>query len=57
MKDITPQLQTHLSGEVSTLASCVKLIFTKHPVWIDTVTNANPGVVTTRWAHQLASGS
>ncbi len=56
MKTTSANLNTHLNGEVTTLVTCVKIILTKYQPRIVGITNANPGVVTTRWAHGLATG-
>jgi hypothetical protein len=56
MKTLTAQMQSHLAGETTTLATCAKVILTKYPLRIVGITQANPGVVTTRWAHSLETG-
>jgi hypothetical protein len=56
MKTASAGLISHLNGEVMTLATCVKIVLTKYQPRIVAVTNANPGVITTRWAHGFLTG-
>jgi hypothetical protein len=56
MKTLTAQLLAHLNGELQTLATCVKITFAKYPPRIVAISQANPGVVTTRWAHDYETG-
>lgn len=56
MKSLSAQLQAHLQGETTTLVTCAKIVLTKYPPRIVAVSQANPGVITTRWAHGLMTG-
>src|SRR5688572_21861719 len=56
MTTVSSQFNDHLQGEMTSLASCLKLVVTRHQPRIVAITNANPGVVTTRWAHGFATG-
>jgi hypothetical protein len=56
MKTATAGMISHLNGEVTTMVGCMKLVLTKHQPRIVAVTRANPGVITTRWAHGLTTG-
>lgn len=56
MKTVSPELEAHLNAEEKTLALCVKLTLMKYPPRIVNITNANPGVVETRWAHDFTTG-
>lgn len=50
-KTISANLKTHLEGESTTVAQRWKITLVQHQPRIDNITQANPGVVTTRWAH------
>lgn len=56
MKSASVALNNHLNGELHTLVTCVKLTLVKYQPQIIAITNANPGVVTARWAHGLITG-
>lgn len=56
MKTVTTAFNTHLDGETTSLASCIKLTLTKFQPRIVAVSNANPGVIETRWAHGFETG-
>jgi hypothetical protein len=56
MKTTSAALNTHLNGEMTTLVTCVKIVLTKYQPRIIDITSADPTVITTRWAHGLATG-
>ena len=56
MKAASGALQTHIDGELTTLVTCVKIILAKYQPRIIAVSNASPGVITTRWAHGFVTG-
>src|ERR1043166_1095845 len=56
MKTASAALQSHIAQEVTTLASCCKIILTKYQPRIVSITKANPGVVTTLWTHDFVTG-
>jgi len=50
-KTIGANLKTHLALESTTVAQRWKITLRQHQPKINNITQANPGVVTTRWAH------
>jgi len=50
-KAISANLKTHLALESTTIAQRWKITLRQHQPKINNITQANPGVVTTRWAH------
>ncbi len=54
-KTISANLKTHLAGETTTIAQRWKVTLTQHQPKIGNITLANPGVVTTKWAHGYAT--
>src|ERR1041385_7533219 len=56
MKTASAALQSHIAQEVTTLASCCKIILAKYQPRIVSITKANPGVVTTLWTHDYVTG-
>jgi len=55
-KTVGASLKTHMEGELTTLATLWKIILNQHQPKISNITQANPGVVTTRWAHGYLTG-
>lgn len=49
-------LHSHFAQRTTTLATLWKVTLVKYQPWITAITKANPGVVTTRWAHGLTTG-
>lgn len=56
MKTTSAGLNTHLNGEQTTVATCVKIVQVKYQPKIAAISKANPAVITTRWAHGFATG-
>jgi len=56
MKTTTAAFNTHLNGEQTTLSTCVKIIQKKYQPRIIAISQTNPIVVQTRWAHGLTTG-
>ena len=56
MKSISTALNTHLQGELTTLVACAKITLTKYQPKIVAISNADPCVVETRWAHDFETG-
>lgn len=56
MKSTSVALNNHLDGEIQTLTGMMKVTLTKYQPRITNITRANPGVVTTRWAHDFLTG-
>ncbi len=56
MKTVSVGLAAELESEFMTVTSCVKLVLMKYQPRITNITNGNPGIVTTRWAHGLITG-
>jgi len=50
-KTVSANLKTHLEGESTTIAQRWKVTQVQHQPKINNITQANPRVVTTRWAH------
>lgn len=56
MKTASAALNTLLNSELTTLATCMKIVLTQYQPRIVAVTKANPGVVRTRWEHGFVTG-
>ena len=56
VKSASAAFKTHLDGEVTTLCECWKVVIKKFQPKIVEISRANPGVVTTKWAHGFATG-
>ncbi len=55
-KTVSAALKTHLEGESTSIAYLWKLVLKQHQPKISAITKANPGVVTTKWAHGYTTG-
>lgn len=56
MKALSAQLDAHYQQSHTTLTQIVKFVLVKHQPRIVEITNANPGVVTTKWPHKFVTG-
>lgn len=55
-RTVGASLEAHYQGSVTTLALCINLTLARWQPRITDITKANPGVVTTRWAHGYSTG-
>lgn len=56
MKTVSANLLNHLGGTVLNVAKCIKITLQRHQPEIIDITKANPGTVTTKWAHGFKTG-